>query len=71
MPQGQPMATFFGELQQDLWNPVDKVDAVVRGYADAVGIFEDALSPRIEELAALVEDHVRMVRPRKDVDVVL
>src|SRR5581483_8914374 len=50
---------------------IDEEHAVVRRDADAVGILKNALSPRPDEVAIAIEDHIRMVGSGEYVDVVL
>ena len=73
MPMTESKAVPAGpvELEHDLRIAVDEVQRVVRGDAQAVCVLEDTVAPRVEQLAGLVEDDVRVCGASEDVDVVL
>ena len=60
-----------GELHSHLGAAVHQVDAVVRPYADAMSVMENALTPGIKKIAVRVEHHEGMVAAGEHVDVVV
>ena len=58
-------------LRHEVRHRVDEVDVVVGRDADAVRAAEDLAAPVVDQLALLVEDHVRVLGAGEDVDVVL
>ena len=67
----QQVPAVLVELRDEVRDRLDEVGVVVGRDADAVRVLKDLLAPVVDELAALVEDHERVLRAREDVDVVL
>ena len=68
---GQQHLAFERALADRVIVVVGQVDRVVRPHVDAVRALEDALAPRAQHVAVLVEDDDRMVAAVKRVDLVL
>src|SRR6266536_2193955 len=71
MTECQAVPTRLVEFEHDLRIAVDEVQRVIRSDAQAVGVLEDTVAPRVEQLARLVEDDIRVFGAGEDVDVVL
>jgi hypothetical protein len=71
MAKGEPVPTLLVEFEDDLRVPIDEVQGVVGCDAQTVCVFEDAVAPGVDQPTSGVEDHIRVLRARKHVHVIV
>ena len=71
LAEGEPVLALAVELEDDLRVPVDEVQSVIRGNTQTVCVFEDAVTPGVDQPTRGVEDHIRVLGASKDVHVVV